>query len=301
MNRAASWPRRRCLNAWPRRRCLNAWLRAAACAWLALLAAGCNNGPAPDETAPGEIATSGTAAGGALSDNSASADSASSNGASSNSAPSNSAPDAAAVGDSGPSTAGDARPGGGALDLALLAPLPEFVDPARDRAAPGNVPSGHVAAHGELDEPTPETALSFDAVAIAWSALSAPNYVAPALMGTAERPPLEQVVDASVLAASGRRVVLDGFGTVDRRAGAAVVELMLTPLPLSCCLGGFPDAGGRVHVRIDPAIGLEVDPWTPLRLVGRFDVEERRDALGLFEGLYFLAVDGAPDAGALGH
>jgi hypothetical protein len=194
--------------------------------------------------------------------------------------------------DSGRATDASVNAEGG-LDLALLAPLPEFVDPARDR--PGA--SGHVADHGDLAEPTAATARALDAVALSWSTLSAPDYESPALMASVERPPLEQVIDGTVLAASGRRVVLDGFGTVDRRAGDAVVELMLTPLPLSCCLGGFPAAGGRVHVRVDPALRLEVDPWTPLRLVGRFDVEERRDELGLFEGLYFLEVERASDVG----
>lgn len=188
----------------------------------------------------------------------------------------------------------DAAPTTDRLDLAVLAPLPEF---ARADGAARTPPPGHVAAHGSLDDLAPladgESPDRAAPIHLTWSALDAPGYEEPLLMASGERPSLAEVLDPVVLAADGRRVVLDGFGTVEEDDGAGrTTALLLTPLPPACCLGRFPGASERVHVRVPAALDLTVDPWAPLRLTGTLTVEERRDGLGLFEGLYFFEVEG---------
>jgi len=173
----------------------------------------------------------------------------------------------------------------GRLELAVLAPLPEFVDDG-----PAAPPPGHLVAHGSIDEWAPPQTVG--TVHLTWSQLDAPDYVEPALMLDDERPSLSEVLAPRVVEASGHRVVIDGFGTVEREEHGRPRDLLLTPLPPACCLGRFPGATERVHVRLPAGSDLELDPWTPLRLVGTLAVEERRDGLGLFEGLYFLRVEG---------
>jgi len=171
-----------------------------------------------------------------------------------------------------------------ATQLAVLEPLPEFVEAERAAAPPG-----HLVAHGTLDRLAPPEAGG--PLHATWALFDAPAYTEPALMESGERPALDAVLDPRLLAARGRRVVVDGFGTVEREANGRPVDLLVTPLPPACCLGRFPSATERVHARLPADCELDLDPWTPLRLVGTLVVEERRDGLGLFEGLYFLEVE----------
>jgi len=176
----------------------------------------------------------------------------------------------------------DARAAGSTsetLELAILEPLPEHV-----RATPA---PGHVFAHGSLGEVAPPA----DAVALRFADLAAPRYETPSPGSTAERPTLDAVLAPAVLAARGERVAITGFATVERSESGHAVALVLTPLPPGCCLGRTPAADERVHVTLPAALAVIVDPWQPLTLVGSFAIEERTDAFGLFEGLYFLAAD----------
>lgn len=167
------------------------------------------------------------------------------------------------------------------LDLAILEPLPEHV-----RATPAPAP-GHVFAHGTLGEVAPPTG----AVALRFADLAAPRYETPSPGSTAQRPSLDAVLAPSVLAARNQRVAITGFATVERSESGHAVTLVLTPLPPACCLGRTPAVDERVHVTLPTSLAVTVDPWQPLTLVGSFAIEERTDAFGLFEGLYFLAAD----------
>jgi hypothetical protein len=167
------------------------------------------------------------------------------------------------------------------LDLAVLEPLPEHV-----RARPA-VPPGHVVAHGSIGEFAPPAG----AVALRFADLAAPNYEAPSPGSTAKRPSLDTVLAPAVLAAHGQRVAITGFATLERSESGHAVALLLTPLPPGCCLGRTPAVDERVHVSLPASLAVIVDPWQPLTLLGQFAAEERTDAFGLFEGLYFLAAD----------
>lgn len=178
----------------------------------------------------------------------------------------------------------DAAPSSSAnegLDLAVLEPLPEHV-----RARPV-VPPGHVVAHGTLGEFAPPAG----AVALRFADLAAPRYEPPSPGSTAKRPSLDTVLAPAVLAARGERVAITGFATVERSESGHAVALLLTPLPPGCCLGRTPAVDERVHVTLPASLAVIVDPWQPLTFVGQFAIEERLDAFGLFEGLYFLAAD----------
>lgn len=188
-------------------------------------------------------------------------------------------------------TPNDPDAGDGRLELAVLPALPEFVAP--DGRAARSPQPGHVASHGALDDLARPRAGEDGPLVLTWIQLDASGYEEPALFAEGSRPPLAEVLDAEVLAADGRRVAVDGFATVEEDdAAGGVTRLVLTPLPPACCLGRFPDASERVHVRVPAELGLALDPFEPLRLVGTLAVEERRDGLGLFEGLYFLEVEG---------
>jgi hypothetical protein len=183
----------------------------------------------------------------------------------------------------GPSRAPAAASDGQALDLALLPPDARFVD-ARPAAR-----AGHLFEHGDLPRPEPEP----DLVVLTFADLAAPRHEPPSPGSTRSRPPLDEVLSAEVRAANGRRVVFSGFATVERSEGGASTALVLTRLPPACCLGRVPAPDERLHVEVPAGLALVVDPWRPVRVTGLFAAEERRDAYGLFEGLYFLAADGA--------
>lgn len=174
-------------------------------------------------------------------------------------------------------------PAGEDLDLALLPPDPRFEDPA-PAARPG-----HLVDHGDVARVEARAG----AVVLTFADLAAPRHEAPSPGSTRPRPPLGEVLSAAVLAAHGQRVVFSGFATVEREEGGAATAVLLTRLPPACCLGRVPGPDERLHVEVPAALALAVDPWRPLVVTGRFAAEERRDAYGLFEGLYFLAADGA--------
>ncbi|MEZ5978702.1 MAG: hypothetical protein R3F34_10830 [Planctomycetota bacterium] len=198
--------------------------------------------------------------------------------------PSTSPVDATPAVDDAPSGAepADGVESEGGLDLAVLPPLPEF---AQD---PSATAAGHVVSHrglsalGAADDDAPE---------LTWEQLAAPDYEAPLVASDDERPALDDVLHPAVLAARDTRVTIDGFATLERARSGVAVEIVLTPLPPTCCLGRTPRADERVHVEVPEALALVVDPYQPLRVVGTFAAEERRDALGLYEGVYFLVAD----------
>jgi len=174
-------------------------------------------------------------------------------------------------------------PAGVELDLALLASDPRFEDSAPAARA------GHLFDHGDVARARPEPG----ALVLTFADLAAPRHEAPSPGSTRPRPPLGDVLSAAVLAAHGQRVAFSGFATVEREEGGAATAVLLTRLPPACCLGRVPAPDERLHVEVPAALALAVDPWRPVVVTGRFAAEERRDAYGLFEGLYFLAADGA--------
>lgn len=123
---------------------------------------------------------------------------------------------------------------------------------------------------------------------LGFDGLLAPDWAAPNALESGPRPPLAEVLPAEILAADGRQVALEGFAVALDGRGADSRRWLLSPAPDGCCSTGPATFDQFVWVELAEDPGWNGDPYSPVRVAGRFRVEELSDDFGFLESLYRL-------------